>query len=102
MPEFKSITPKEVENRLDAGETLHIIDVREDEEVAEGIIPGAVHIRMGAIPEHMDQLDETVEYIIVCRSGGRSGRVCEYLHAQGFDVTNMDGGMLKWTGEIEV
>lgn len=101
MPEFKTITPEELESKLQNGEKLHLIDVREDEEVAEGMIPGAVHIPMGQIPEAMDQLDEKKEYIIICRSGGRSGRVCQYLLGYGYNVTNMDGGMLEWKGTTE-
>ncbi|MEK3887657.1 rhodanese-like domain-containing protein [Bacillus sp. FSL K6-3431] len=98
MAEIKTITPEEVKNQLQSGGTLNLIDVREDDEVAEGMIPEALHIKMGDIPERLDQLDKEKEYILVCRSGGRSGRVCDYLREQGYDVTNMVGGMLEWTG----
>ncbi|MCA9724267.1 MAG: rhodanese-like domain-containing protein, partial [Kurthia sp.] len=54
---MKSITTDEVLALLDANEDLHIIDVREDEEVANGIIPGAVHIPLGQIPERFEELD---------------------------------------------
>lgn len=101
MGEIKLITPEEVEIQLNEGKTLNIIDVREDDEVAEGMIPKAVHIKMGDIPDQLDQLDKNTEYVLVCRSGGRSGRVCEYLMEQGFNVTNMVGGMLEWTGHQE-
>lgn len=100
MNEIKTITPVEVENLLKEGKNLNIIDVREDEEVAEGMIPTAVHIKMGEIPEHLDQFDRNKEYIMVCRSSGRSGRVCDYLQAQGYNVINMIGGMLDWTGPV--
>jgi len=100
--EIKTITPEEVKTKLENEETLYLIDVREDEEVAEGMIPEAVHIRMGDIPEHLEQLDKDIEYIIICRSGNRSGKVCKYLMFQGYEkVLNMSGGMLKWTGEIK-
>ncbi|MBS4208608.1 rhodanese-like domain-containing protein [Bacillus sp. FJAT-50079] len=99
MSEIKTITPEEVRNQLIEGNNIHLIDVREDDEVAEGMIPQAVHIKMGEIPDHLDQLDKDKEYILVCRSGGRSGRVCEFLMEYGYNVTNMVGGMLEWTGE---
>lgn len=101
MSEVKTITPEELEKLLETEDTLNLIDVREDEEVAEGMILGAVHIPMGEIPEHLDKLDINQEYIIICRSGGRSGRTCDYLNELGYKVTNMVGGMLKWTGHTE-
>ncbi|MCJ8009533.1 rhodanese-like domain-containing protein [Lederbergia wuyishanensis] len=101
MEHIKTITPEEVQKQLEEGKTLNLIDVREDDEVAEGMIPEAVHIRMGNIPENLDKLDLNSEYIIICRSGGRSGRVCEYLFDQGYNVSNMVGGMLEWEGPLE-
>ncbi|KXH80836.1 rhodanese-like domain-containing protein [Sporosarcina sp. HYO08] len=95
---MKEISAAEVQERLERGEALHVIDVREDDEVAAGIIPGAVHIALGEIPERKDELTKDKAYILVCRSGGRSGRACEYLATEGYDVTNMVGGMLDWEG----
>ncbi|AMQ20856.1 rhodanese-like domain-containing protein [Geobacillus sp. JS12] len=98
---MKTITPKEVEERLRAGESLHIIDVREPEEVAAGKIPGAVNIPLGLIEFRMHELDKKEEYILVCRSGGRSGRAAEFLDSRGYRVINMTGGMLAWEGPVE-
>lgn len=99
--EVKTITAQEVKGRLHQDETLYLIDVREEEEVALGMIPAAVHIPMGNIPDHLDQLDKNIEYIFVCRSGNRSGTVCRYLMEQGYKVKNMIDGMLAWTGDVE-
>ncbi|SER80027.1 Rhodanese-related sulfurtransferase [Gracilibacillus ureilyticus] len=99
---MKEIQPTELADKLKQGEKLHIIDVREDDEVATGMIPGAKHIRLGEIPERIDELDKDEHYYIVCRSGGRSGRATEYLEANGINATNMNGGMLAWEDEIEV
>ncbi|MBY0124164.1 rhodanese-like domain-containing protein [Bacillus sp. S/N-304-OC-R1] len=96
------ITTEELEKKLEAGEKLELVDVREDEEVAQGIIPGAKHIRMGTIPENLDYFDKEKEYIFICRSGARSENVCHYLQDQGFKVRNMVGGMLNWAGEVIV
>ncbi|ATA60270.1 rhodanese-like domain-containing protein [Geobacillus sp. C56-T2] len=98
---MKTITPKEVEERLRAGEPLRIIDVREPDEVAAGKIPGAVNIPLGLIEFRMHELDKKEEYILVCRSGGRSGRAAEFLDSRGYRVVNMTGGMLSWEGPIE-
>ncbi|WP_079477697.1 rhodanese-like domain-containing protein [Halobacillus salinus] len=95
---MNTIQPKEVEQKLNQGENLNIIDVREDEEVAEGMIPGAQHIKLGTIEEHASELDSSKSYIMVCRSGGRSGKAYQILEQKGFDVTNMEGGMMSWEG----
>lgn len=95
------ITTEELEKKLKAGEKLELVDVREDDEVAQGIIPGAKHIRMGTIPENLDYFDKDKEYIFICRSGNRSGNVCHYLQEQGYKVRNLTGGMLDWAGETE-
>ena len=98
MSEIRTITPKEVKSRLDNGESLLIIDVREDEEVAAGMIPGAKHIPMGTIPERIADIPKDREVIMVCRSGNRSAHVCQFLQAvHGYgNVVNMTGGMLEW------
>ena len=94
---MKTIMPAEVKDRLAQGQKLNIIDVREDEEVAAGMIPGAVHIPMGQIPERLSEIEPTDEIILVCRSGGRSSRVYEYLEGRGYTgLLNMTGGMLEW------
>ncbi|WP_150283949.1 rhodanese-like domain-containing protein [Rummeliibacillus sp. TYF-LIM-RU47] len=98
---MKTITPEEVLNKLDANEDLHIVDVRENEEVANGIIPGASHIPLGQIPERMEELNKETPYIFVCHAGGRSFSACSYLEGLGYDVTNLEGGMSAWEGELE-
>lgn len=98
---MKTITPEEVLEKLDANEDLHIVDVRENEEVANGIIPGAIHIPLGQIPERKGELDKNTSYIFVCHAGGRSFSACSYLSGEGYDVTNMEGGMSSWQGELE-
>ncbi|WP_046176648.1 rhodanese-like domain-containing protein [Domibacillus indicus] len=94
-----TITGEEVRQKLESGEKLALIDVREDEEVAEGMIPEAEHIVMGTIPENLDRFDKETNYIIICRSGVRSENVSRFLIDNGFKATNMTGGMLNYTGE---
>ncbi|CAM4152675.1 sulfurtransferase [Bacillus manliponensis] len=101
MTEVNTITAKEVQERLENGETLFLVDVREDEEVEYGKIPEAVHIKMGDIPSKLDVFDKENEYIFICRSGMRSENVCHYLNEQGYKTVNMVGGMLQYEGEIQ-
>ncbi len=99
MDSIKTISTDELEQKLKNGEDLLLVDVREDEEVEEGMIPGAKHIKMGEIPESLDQFDKDKEYIFICRSGNRSGNVAHYLQEQGYKVVNMEGGMMNWAGD---
>ncbi|WP_078544460.1 rhodanese-like domain-containing protein [Litchfieldia alkalitelluris] len=101
MSEIDIITPEELKQKLENGEKLELVDVREDEEVEFGMVPGAKHIKMGEIPANLDYFEKDKEYIFICRSGRRSENVCYYLQEQGYNVRNMIGGMLEWTGETK-
>ena len=94
---MNTIEPQQIKERINQGEALVIIDVREDEEVAAGMIPGALHIPLGQLPERHGEIPDGPEVILVCRSGNRSGRAYEYLTAIGKSgLKNMTGGMLAW------
>jgi len=98
---MKQMTVKEVETLLNQGKNLNIIDVREVSEVSAGKIPGALNIPLGLVEFRMHELNKSKEYIMVCRSGGRSGRATQFLESYGFNVINMGGGMLAWEGKVE-
>lgn len=98
---MKSISPEEVKSLLEAGKQLNIIDVRETGEVASGKIPTAVNIPLGILPLRYQELDKSKEYVMVCRSGGRSSQATLFLEDKGLNVINMAGGMLAWSGEVE-
>ncbi|MFD1361070.1 rhodanese-like domain-containing protein [Lentibacillus salinarum] len=98
---MKKVTTKELAEKVKNNEKLHVIDVREDDEVAQGKIPGAKHIPLGEVPDRLDEIDKDKHYYMVCRSGGRSGKASEFLEAQGYHVTNVDGGMLAWDEDVE-
>lgn len=96
---MQNITPEEVKARLDAGEQLNLIDVREPYENAEFNIGGTLYplgkIQTFQIDDLEDLRDE--EVILYCRSGNRSGQACLILDAVGFKQTkNLTGGMLAW------
>ncbi|MFC3886260.1 rhodanese-like domain-containing protein [Bacillus songklensis] len=98
---MKEILPNEVEALLKGGKPINVVDVREVEEVKAGKIPHAIHIPLGLLEFKMQDLDKSKEYIMVCRSGGRSSRAAKLLENHGYKVINMTGGMLDWKGPTE-
>lgn len=96
-----SITPEELHRLVQQGKAPKIIDVREPEEVAEGIIPGAVHIPLGQFAQRLSEVDPKEAAVIVCRSGNRSSYACELASRAGYRVRNFEGGMLAWRGPVE-
>lgn len=99
MDTINEITPQEVEKAMQDSNNI-IIDVREDEEVATGMIEDALHIPLKSLPLEISNLDKEKNYILVCRSGRRSINAALFMEEQGFKVSNMVGGMLDWKGEI--
>ncbi|MDF2659728.1 MAG: rhodanese protein [Paenibacillus sp.] len=97
----KAITAKEVKERLEQGERLSILDVREPDEWEAGHIDGARHIPLGLIVQRHKELNPGKETIVVCRSGNRSGLACELLESMGYSVANMTGGMSQWGGQVK-
>jgi rhodanese-related sulfurtransferase len=95
---MEDITIDELKARMDKGEALHIVDVREEYEFDEFNI-GAQLIPLGELPDRLDEIAHAkdAELIVHCRSGARSGRAKEYLESEGFSkVRNLIGGMLAW------
>jgi len=96
---MQNITVEEVKRRMDAGENLNIVDVREPYENAEFNIGGILH-PLGYIQSMMvDELEpyKDEELILYCRSGNRSGQACMILETLGFTNTkNLVGGILAW------
>lgn len=96
----KTTTPQEVAARLNDGEKLDMLDVREPSEWAEGHVAGSKHIPLGQLSGRMRELDPSQEIIVICRSGNRSGLACELLGEKGFNVVNMTGGLNAWTDKL--
>lgn len=79
-----------------------IIDVREDYELEEtGTIKNSMHIPMDQIPDRLKEIPKDREIYLLCRSGVRSYNVAAYLEERGYDVTNLDGGILDYKGKLE-
>ena len=100
---MQTISVQEVKARLDAGESLHLVDVREPSEHAEFNI-GGILLPLGRV-RNMDTGDidnwKDEEVICYCRSGNRSGQACMILESAGFtNVKNLTGGMMAWANGL--
>jgi rhodanese-related sulfurtransferase len=87
-----SVQPSEVAARVAEGWML--LDVRTDDEWAEGRIAGSVHIPMDQLMQRLDEVDDRV--VCVCAVGARSARVAQFLDGQGYEAVNLDGGVYAW------
>ena len=90
--EVPSVRPSEVAARVAEGWML--LDVRTDDEWADGRIAGSVHIPLDQLMQRLHEVDDRV--ICVCAVGARSARVAQFLNAQGRAAVNLDGGLHAW------
>ena len=96
------LTSLELKQRLDRGDTLTIVDVREPNELQINRIPGSVHIPLGDIPKRYNELDPDAELVMQCKSGVRSGKAADFLRSVGFKhVLNLKGGILDWIDKVD-
>jgi rhodanese-related sulfurtransferase len=73
-----------------------LLDVREDDEWQRGHAPGAQHIPMSQVPSRLGEINADATLFVVCKVGGRSQRVAQYLAQNGYSPVNVAGGMLAW------
>lgn len=96
------ITPQELKARLDAGDDLLIVDVREPHEWDICRIDGAQLIPLQTLPAHFEELPRDREIVVHCKLGGRSAKAAEFLRAKGFDrVLNLTGGIYAWIDSVD-
>jgi len=100
---MQEITAAELKNRLDAGDDIQLIDVRQPDEYAFANIEGAKLIPLGEIVQRIDELDETKETVIHCKMGGRSAQAIDFLNRAGFQgkMSNLKGGITAWSNEVD-
>ncbi len=97
-----AITPKELKERLDKGERLVLLDVREEWEHSLARIDGSVLIPLGTLPQSLDKLDKDAEIIAYCHHGMRSADATQFLLQQGFPkVKNLTGGIDAWSVQVD-
>ena len=104
MPSPVEITPEEVRPRLDAGEHLHLIDVREPQEYAIAQIPGSELVPMRTIPSALPKLQAEARHatlVIYCHHGVRSLNVVHWLREQSVEAQSMTGGIDQWSLTID-
>ena len=98
----KEITPREVKQRLDAGDDLLLIDVREPGEVQVASIEDAQVYPLSQARDWIDQLPRDREIIVFCHHGSRSAQVTMALMQRGYtDVLNMAGGIDQWSQQVD-
>jgi sulfur-carrier protein adenylyltransferase/sulfurtransferase len=96
------LDPQQLKRRLDAGEPLRLLDVREPWECAIAQLPGSLNIPLGEIPARWRELDADSQIIVLCKAGSRSRRAAQFLLAQGLQrVANLSGGIDAWTRDVD-
>jgi len=100
MPE---ITATELKERLDRGDDVQIIDVREPNEYQIARIPDSKHIPLGQVVGRMSEIDPDRDTVVHCKMGGRSAKAIEALKRAGFTgrLTNLKGGITAWSNEVD-
>jgi len=101
-PAGADITVEELKQRMDKGERVFILDVRNPPEFAICRIPGSTELPLPELPQRFGELDRDREMIVHCKSGMRSAKAVAFLRDQGFaKVRNLKGGILEWASRID-
>lgn len=96
---LNDISLEEAAEKISTGEAI-FIDVRTPEEIGQGMIPGSIHIDFNSsdFEAKLEKLDKSKEYVVYCRSGGRSTKACKKMNELGFTkLNNMVAGYSKWS-----
>jgi rhodanese-related sulfurtransferase len=94
---IKEVDSPQLAERIETGDDLVIIDVREMHEISRGTIKGAIAMPMATIPLRINEIPKDKDVVFICRSGARSGQVCMFLGQHGYEnAINLRGGMIGW------
>lgn len=101
--QMQEITATELKERLDRGDDIQIIDVREPAEHEAARIPDSKLIPLKDVINRMGEIDETRDVVVHCKMGGRSARAIEALRRSGFKgkLLNLKGGITAWSNEVD-
>ncbi len=97
--EIQETTPEEVRRRLESGDKLRVLDVREPDEVQHGVVPGAKHVSRAHFESRVEDAlpEKDAEVVVYCGSGVRSAFATKTLHELGYEnVVTMAGGFTRW------
>jgi rhodanese-related sulfurtransferase len=102
-PQVPEISVTELKQRLDNGDDIQIIDVREANEVAVAKLPNSIHIPLGQVLNRASEIDPARETVVHCKMGGRSAKAIEALKRSGFtgNLLNLKGGITAWSNEVD-
>jgi adenylyltransferase/sulfurtransferase len=100
---MEEITATQLKQRLDKGDDIQIIDVREPHEYEIGQIPNSRLIPLGQVLNRMNEIDAERETVVHCKMGGRSAKAIDALQRAGFPgrLINLKGGILAWSDEVD-
>jgi rhodanese-related sulfurtransferase len=102
MNGVQSVTPAELKRRLDAGEAIVLLDVREPEELALAHLEAAKSIPLGDLETRVGELDPEQAIVCICHHGIRSAHAAQFLKRHGFrEVGNLSGGVDRWAVEVD-
>ena len=94
---YQALDPAGLQALLQDAAPPQLIDVRTAAEIARGVIPGALHIELSALPTRVSELDRDAPFVLYCLSGARSAQGCAYLAQRGFRrLYHLDGGIAAW------
>lgn len=98
------ITPTELKERIDLGQPLVLLDVREAFERAIADLPdhGQVHIPLGELAQRLHEVDRDAPLVVYCRTGNRSAWAVQFLRGRGFEsIWNLEGGVMGWREQVD-
>jgi rhodanese-related sulfurtransferase len=98
---MQEITPSELRDRLATADPPVVLDVRERWEQDIARLPGTLDIPMSEVAARRQELPKDRDIVVMCRSGGRSSKVAQYLHQEGYRVANLTGGILAWAQNVD-
>ncbi|MEA1304291.1 rhodanese-like domain-containing protein [Actinomyces oris] len=96
---MKEVGVDELRRRLEAGEDLVVLDVREPDEVERAAIPGSVNIPLGEVVDRMGELDAARPTAVICAGGVRSVKAVKAAAGYTGELVNVSGGMKAWLGQ---
>ena len=100
--ETPTVTVNALDAELKSDHPPMLLDVREAHELKISVLPGVIHIPMGELENRLDELDKDGNWVVICRTGNRSGQMTDMLLAHGFsNVRNMLKGMNGWAMSVD-